>query len=264
MELLCTNCGYDIDSQTANVQTNLVRCPSCHHIHKVDKLLDAQQTIDNLRTLEYAEKEPSDNRIFENNRYDIRSISNNFRPPPKNSRIEVVDSITSLEISISARGFKTEDIFKGIFTLFWLGFIFVWTGLAIWGGAAFFALFSIPFWLVGFGMAYGLFKNLGEKQILELDRYTLILTKQRLLSKKIYEIDVEDIQSIGHLKPTIINSFKNIQFSNNNSRQQKNQLPTISTKNRNITFLESLSNAEQDWGIQMLKEGIMKFSERNV
>lgn len=265
MELLCINCGYDIDARTANIQTNLVQCPNCHQIHKVNLLLDKQGEIDKMPVVDFAEKVQPSNEIFDNNQYEIMPARGNFKSPPSDSRVEFLETITSLEIIVPKRRFKPEDIFLAIFTTFWLCFVFVWTGLALWGAGILFALFSIPFWLVGIGMASGLLKGLTEKQIIELDRYTLMITKVRLLSKKIYEIDVEDIKSIEIQRASIANSLKNIRFtSKNNLKKGINGSPTIKTKKVDITLFESLSKAEQDWGIRIIKQGVAKFSERNL
>jgi hypothetical protein len=65
------------------------------------------------------------------------------------------------------------------FAGFWLSFVTVWTaGAAM--GSPFFALFSIPFWLVGFGMVAGIIKSLVAGERLTMDRAQWALERQLL------------------------------------------------------------------------------------
>lgn len=274
MELLCTNCGFDIDAGTANVQTNLVQCPNCYQIHQLNELIQRQQNLNDItddeleiyRT-EYKAKEERDNDIFNN--FDLLPFeSNNFSQPPKGSRIEIFETSAALEIEIPPRKFSGIDLFPIGFTVFWLGFITLWTGFAIFGGAGIMALFSIPFWLVGFAMASGLISSLMQRQRIEIDRYLLKITKKSFLRTKTYEFDVEDIDFIGMKKADFQNSFKNITNANNQgggtNKKSQSVLPTISIGIKNHPIFEYVTEAEQRWGIKILKAAITKFAERKI
>lgn len=264
MELLCTNCGFHMDARTANVQTNLIQCPNCHRIHKINELLEAQETIGDLPTKDFLENKPKGPSIFKNRQYELTNFEeHNFRQIPSGSKIEIYATPTNLEINIPSHGFEGTDIFLIGFTTFWLGFVAFWTFFASMA-SIFFAMFSIPFWLVGIGLATGLVSKFTEKQFIELDKYSLIITKTGLFYKKIYMLDIEDIKSLIKQKPTFKSSFKSVRSSGTSSSKSTRLLPTIKTRKEDITLFEFVSEEEQNWGIRVLKQGIAKFSERKV
>lgn len=274
MELLCINCGFDIDARTANVHTNLVQCPNCHTIHKVNVLLDAQDKIEELPTKGFLDEKPS-NTIFDNRKYELTNFEdgvedgvedkfeNAFQAVPINSRIETYNTSTNLEIYIPTKGFEATDIFLIFFTTFWLCFVALWTFFAAMASILF-AMFSIPFWFVGLGLATSLVSKFTEKQSIELDKYSLIITKTALFSKNIYEFDMEDIRAIQKEKASLKSSFRNVRFAGFGSGKTGSLLPTIKTRNMDLTVFEFVSEQEQNWGMRVLKQGIAKFAERKV
>lgn len=270
MELLCIKCGHELDPRTANVQTNLIQCPNCYAIHRLDELLDNQNRVPEIEREDempiYQEKFEEDNSIFDNRNFDLMPMESHFASPPKGSKIEIFDTRTTLEINTPPSGFRGSDSFVIIFSIFWLGFVAFWTTMVLIMGAWFMALFSIPFWLVGIGMVSGLFGRLFGRQLIEVDKYTLKITKSGLLSKKIYEFDVEDIDSIAMQKPNFSNFFKNAKFSNSSASNtnSKQVLPTIKIGIKDVTFFEFLSETEQVWVIKTLKQAVQKFAEKRV
>lgn len=272
MELLCIKCGRELDPRTANVQTNLIQCPSCYAIHRLDELIDNQNRLeDNVVEPDempiYKEKFEEDNSIFSNRDFDLLPIETRFTQPPKGSKVEIFDTRTSLEINIPPAGFQASDIFIAGFSVFWLGFVAFWTTMVLWSGAWFMALFSIPFWLVGIGMVTGIIGRLFGRQLIEVDKYTLRLTKSGILSKKVYDFDIEDIDSINRQKVNMANMFKNGKFNagnSNNNSNQKETLPTIRIGIKDVTIFDSLSETEQIWGITTLKQAIQQFAGKKV
>ncbi|TYQ23589.1 serine/threonine protein kinase [Pseudanabaena sp. UWO311] len=73
-------------------------------------------------------------------------------PKPLGSRIEIKKTDNILKVDIPSAGLHCEGLSLLLFGIFWNGFLFIWTSLALRAGA--FALFSIPFWIVGIGIAY--------------------------------------------------------------------------------------------------------------
>lgn len=75
-------------------------------------------------------------------------------------RSEIIDQIQGDERLLwadkPARGikFRTSDIFFTFFSLFWLSFSIFWTTMAM-EGSIFFALFGIPFILIGVYLLFG-------------------------------------------------------------------------------------------------------------
>ncbi len=73
---------------------------------------------------------------------------------PMGSKIKLQKTRSHLTIDIPPMGLRGETAGIGCFALFWNGFILFWTAGAMAAGAPFiFPLFSIPFWIVGIGMA---------------------------------------------------------------------------------------------------------------
>lgn len=91
--------------------------------------------------------------------------------PPQGSRIQMKRAGSRLEIDIPAdpsRAFSVSNLFMVVFSTFWLGFVAFWTlGAAAGGGL--FALFSIPFWLVGFFMGFNSLRVMFGGESIELD-----------------------------------------------------------------------------------------------
>jgi hypothetical protein len=101
-----------------------------------------------------------------------------FPPPPLGSHIDVAEGAVVLP-SPGLRGLTGQKVFMMFFAGFWLSFVTVWTaGAAM--GSPFFALFSIPFWLVGFGMVAGVFKSLVAGERLTMDRAQWTLERRIL------------------------------------------------------------------------------------
>lgn len=73
-------------------------------------------------------------------------------PKPLGSRIELKKTDSVLKIEIPPTGLRGDGASILSFAIFWNGFLIVWTSMAMRAGL--FALFSIPFWIVGIGMAY--------------------------------------------------------------------------------------------------------------
>ncbi|WP_055077370.1 serine/threonine-protein kinase [Pseudanabaena sp. 'Roaring Creek'] len=90
-------------------------------------------------------------------------------PKPLGSRINLKKTDSILEIDIPPAGWHGEGIGILIFAIFWNGFILFWTSMALRAGL--FALFSIPFWVIGIGMAYaGLSVLFGKVRLVIGDR----------------------------------------------------------------------------------------------
>lgn len=88
---------------------------------------------------------------------------------PAGSKIKLTKNEDTLEIIIPPAGFQSSMIFLGFFAAFWNSFILIWTIGALsapFPGNIPFALFSLPFWVVGFSMIYGiLYGSFGSLKI---------------------------------------------------------------------------------------------------
>jgi len=80
-------------------------------------------------------------------------LNNKYQyPKPLGSRIEFTKVDNVLKIEVPPAGLRGEGVSILLFAVFWNGFLIIWTSMALKSG--FFAIFSIPFWIVGIGMAY--------------------------------------------------------------------------------------------------------------
>ncbi len=238
MTLVCTHCHSEIDSKLANVQTDLVKCPNCNTIHKVSELVETKALVQQS--------------------YELAA-------PPTGSGIDVFNTRSTLEMEIPPRKLNGFDLFPLGFSIAWLSFITFWTFMAA-QASVFFALFSIPFWVVGFSMLSGVLTGLTERQFIELDNYSLRITKKGLLSKKVVEIDIEDIDKIGMKNVKLAQSFKALgRIGQMKNRAGKTPLlPTITHGIKDTVILDNVTEQEMEWGLELLKASLMRIAEKRV
>ncbi|MCC5637914.1 serine/threonine protein kinase [Nostoc sp. CHAB 5844] len=99
------------------------------------------------------------------------------------SKIKITKNWDSIEISIPPSGFKLSMLFTGAFAIAWNSFILLWTINAL--IAPFptnipFALFSLPFWSVGFLMIWRLIFGLFGSVRLSIDHQQITFKRDLL------------------------------------------------------------------------------------
>lgn len=221
MELICPDCKATISPDSVNISSDLAKCDKCNSIHKASDLADSKS---------------------------IDKINN----PPTGTKMTIKKGFDdSIEMFYPKKGFTASVIPQLFFTIFWLGFISFWT----WGasqGSVIFALFSIPFWLVGFGMLGGLINSISETQTLKISRTSLTLKKERPIRPKNFEIKIKDIQSI-RMKNLKMNTFSMFGNFNMMMKMQKSfsmggiEMPAIISGVKTEYFFEDANDAEQEW-----------------
>jgi hypothetical protein len=222
MELICPNCKATISPDNVNISSDLAKCDKCNSIHKASELADSKS---------------------------IDKINN----PPNGTKMTIKKGFDdSIELFYPKQGFKASMIFQVFFTLFWVGFVGFWTFMAA-QGSILFVMFSIPFWLVGFGMLTGLINSISETQTLKLSRTTLTLKKDRPISPKTYEISIKDIESIKMKNLKMNNPFSMFGNFRLMFKMQKSfgmggiEMPAIITGAKTEYFFEDANDAEQEW-----------------
>jgi hypothetical protein len=282
MALLCKKCGYDIDPRTANVQTNLVQCPKCYTIHQLDELIAWSKHSEKLpeeaweetpiRTKEefgsdFFEEDLEENDFFENDLLkNTNSNITNFNASPqrhleeplKGSKIALFETRSTVSIKVFAIGLEFSDTFIIIFATFWLSFVAVWTLFASMGSVLF-ALFSIPFWFAGIFMISQPFRKIFERQDIEIDRYTMRIIKKNPFRKKIYEIDIADINAIR-----LENKNKTGKLMTGTGNDFSLKCPTITVGAKRFTFMEMHSDLEQVWAVRVVKSALLKFANKEI
>jgi len=221
MELICSVCKATISSDNVNIASDLAKCDKCNSIHKASDLADSK-SIDKINH------------------------------PPTGSKITIKKGFDdSIELYYPKKGFTASVIPQLFFTIFWFGFISFWT----WGasqGSVLFALFSIPFWLMGIGMLGGLINAISETQTLRISKTSLTLKKDRPIRPKKIEIKVKDIQSIKmkqlNMNPFLI--FGNFRLMMKMQRQfgmGRIEVPAIISGLKTAYFFEDAYEVEQEW-----------------
>jgi hypothetical protein len=114
-------------------------------------------------------------------RRDRADLSQRHYYKPSGSRVTLSRSRQRLSLQIPPSGLRGETTGMVFFTVFWNGFMLVWTGGALFGGAPIiFALFSVPFWLVGGSLFWMLLNALLGRVSLEVDGDRFTLTRNLL------------------------------------------------------------------------------------
>ncbi len=234
MAYQCSNCGGTITNADVNVTTDLAQCPVCHSIFKASELIHGTQEAE------------SQARLLEQ---------------PAGSKVVIEPGAGTGEyvISLPPTGISTSSGCMGGFAVFWLGFVAVWTFLAAQGGGAF-ALFSIPFWLVGIGLIIGALNGVVERQTILLGRDALEIKKSRIIGKKQFyakydEIDKIHVRHITQSKVTDIAQpyASKLQTTGSKRNKQVNAyFPTIDKGVQQFTFFERVTPPEQEWIVAYL------------
>ena len=236
IELICPNCNRTIESDNINITTDLAKCGHCGTISKASSLVSVQDE----KSLEI---------------------------PPKGSSIEVTKEMGDIvKLFSPKKGLTASDIPQLLFIVFWLGFICFWT----WGasqGSIFFAMFSIPFWLIGLTMLTGLINSINETQTLTINKSQLTLEKSRPISGKKFEFNLSDIHEIkmAHMKAGPFSTFSNPRYM---WRLQGSfgaglVMPAIVSGSGTEYFFEVANDAEQDWVTKYLSNKVRQAKKMN-
>lgn len=237
MLLLCPKCSQPVNPEEINVAADLAKCLNCNEVFKASKLVEAPEAED---------------------------LAN----PPAGTTIVYDAAGGGLgAFRIPAKGLDAVTIFALIFALFWLSFVAFWT----WGAlrfSALFALFSIPFWLVGLGMFWGCIAAAWESQTIEIGREDIVLRKQSPLSRQTTRIGMAEIEAVGMESFMPNNPFKAMRQARRLAPRASGRtgvlVPVISHGNMKTRFGESLSAAEMEWLVKVLKATIYKFTGKRV
>ncbi len=224
MELLCNNCGAAIEGQDVNIATDMAKCSVCNSLHRASELKE-KVSIADLLVL-----------------------------PPKAKVIMEQGRNKSIELTAPANGLNAEAIGITIFSVFWLGFVSVWTVLATMG-SIFFALFSIPFWVVGLFMAKSAINKIFETQKITFNDYEVTIehirpifsSKLTLAKKDITAVKYTDVASAGPLA-----GFSQM-GGNGKYKGKRQEFPAIITPAKPYFFFQNLPEADQQWTVRLLK-----------
>lgn len=187
MQVVCPNCSSVVASENISLDAGWGKCGGCQDVFRLEAVLPGYRT-------------PT------------------ARPPegraerPFDARVHLERSATELLMHLPAEGMRAGNWVMLGFATFWLGFVAFWTcgalgllfgnqpiGAFNWG----FAAFSIPFWLVGFGMlGTVIWKARGTKTV-RIDSVEMVTQARCLGWKRTRRIAAEDIQSARIHVPSV-------------------------------------------------------------
>lgn len=243
MDLYCPNCSALIQPEDVNVAADLAKCTSCGRLHKVSAVL--QEAPSNLPV-----ERPS---------AEVSLV------PPMGSDIILDDSDQSaIVLSTPRKGLTGPHLFIGGFATFWLAFITVWTvGAAM--GSIFFALFSIPFWIVGFGLMGSFINASFGREMIRFEEDALVLVKKFPIRPKETRIPYDQIDKVSMNKVNVNVLFPtdvSWQHATKNSGKRGEVIgPTVSMGVKRESFFTSVSEPEMEWIVKLVNAVVKKKQE---
>lgn len=221
MELVCPNCQRNIPVSEVNVQADVAKCTACESIYRASDLVETHHLEENPKL-------------------------------PEGSTIEYRSTGTGVSQLIIPRQGLGGSVFPVGFATFWIGFIAFWTWGASQASVAF-ALFSIPFWIVGIFMWWGILRSATERQSLQLDGDGLTLEKHNLFTRKSWQVTYDQIDGV---RLESLNSKFSVSEGQTPSNKALASIHGVVTLNYGVHKLqlgENLSGAEITWLFKLLK-----------
>lgn len=174
---------------------------------------------------------------------------------PFNSRVLLHKDRNVLEITLPPKGFSPEIIGLILFAIAWNSFIFMWTGLAVFGAPfpinLFFGLFSLPFWGAGAGIVWQIVSTLCQRVRLRIDQKHISLSEE-ILSWQYRRPRVARIQNITKLERTARFFRKD---SDSDRMEMKPQLNIwVGTQKYELAANGLLTEPEIDWLAHQLSD----------
>lgn len=144
---------------------------------------------------------------------ELESKRPNRRRKPANTKVQVYrnEDTKELAILIPPAGFTGNSAMSGGFAVAWNAFVATWTVGALASGGAFFALFSIPFWLAGGQMGKSFIDETFESTEISLTNTDFNIVT-RTIGKKEYVNDsgsIEDVSGAEVIVESITNGIPN-------------------------------------------------------
>ena len=178
-------------------------------------------------------------------------------------KIEVNDKGSRIKkIILKPLGFSFPLIGIIFFTLFWNGFLVIWTALAI-QDSLFAALFSIPFWIIGFLLIMGVGVSMFGKQYIILGRSQLVIQKIVLYRIAQLSIQYKDILSIENIRQLGAVKTGKLLASSAPDSGIITKTPTITYskdgKRKELMFAEHMDKNDQTWLVDFLNEEIAPY-----
>lgn len=226
MQPSCPACGRPIPVEDVNVATDVARCTACGQVFRASDIVG------------------------------VRLRDEELEPPP-GCRI-AFESVTATEgaLHVPRVGPRLADAFPVLFATFWVGFMALWTFGAS-RASVFFALFSIPFWLVGLAMWRGIVVAWTETQTISFDDREVTVVRCGPVFTRRKAIPFAEITGIGMamVMPsdpiTAARHFRRLTHMRG-VRGIGVHVAEIRRGHRRTTFAEQMSEDELAWAVRVL------------
>ena len=166
------------------------------------------------------------------------------------------------EVEMTADGFSAGMAGLIFFALFWNGFVAFWTFMAL-QGSVLFAMFSIPFWVVGLGMLFGVVTQIFGSQRAIVRRDALVIRKILPFRKAEQVIPYSELKAIECQRQIGGKKSAKLVASGSSDSGLISTIPTVTyADNKELMFAEHLKQKDRDWVVDYLNEQIvplMKF-----
>jgi hypothetical protein len=194
--------------------------------------------------------------------------------PPESSRIQMKKGYrNNIELVMPRKGFSFSAVPGLLFSFIWLGFVAVWTLLASAGGVGF-ALFSIPFWIIGLLILGATVGSAFSTQTLVIDNNQLTFSRTQLFGKKTRQFSIRDIDSI-EISPVTNRLLKSLNRPGTSAgvRVRKGDhmhntrpllTPAIHSQGTVTHFFEHVNEEGQEWTVTFLGQFVQKIKEKEI
>ena len=163
MKIQCPGCDSAIPSENINIETGLAKC-ACGEVFRIGDFASSAREI--------APEKPVDTKV-------------------------VLEETPANELNVWLPGGSRIALVGLVpFALFWNGFLVFWT----WGasrGSVLFALFSIPFWLIGLGMIFAILYTLFGRSSIHINSLGIAVVKELFGIRKRTVMPIEIIGEIS-------------------------------------------------------------------
>lgn len=235
MRLLCPKCQHPIAASEVNLATDLAKCVSCGEIFKASDLVE-DVDLSELKC-------PFGTRItFEA----YTSDTGAFQIPP---------------VQIGA-----YHVAMLLFALFWFGFIAYFTHAARANLAA--LVFTVPFWIAGILLCRNLINDVFERQWIDVTTDGLVIRKVRPFFPKQFELPYDRIDAI--LVETVamdgwhVLRHRSVTYARMLRGWYAVETPCLVHGRRRTFFAETVSRAEMNWLVAVLRAIVFKLGGRKV
>ena len=160
------------------------------------------------------------------------------------------------------KGISKSNIPVLIFATLWLLLVAFWTFFAAMG-SIWFALFSIPFWIIGFGLFFGTLLTATQTEVITLTRHSIVIEKKRIILSKTVEINHNNILSIELQKSFNKKSMDSLKAASqsNNALDKLVGLPNIKTDGKNHRFFTNANPKEKKWIVSLLNHLVTELNK---